>query len=106
MKRTTEQVRRDLDALIAGMCAGLLPLADFEKQFSAALFDEISADGLTDAESEFYGAVIERTDSSSAAPTAEDRAYGWMDVKEFRVWLAAFNARFPPDFGFRSSIEG
>lgn len=77
-----------LDALIDGFLAGTTPFETLEAQFSPVyLF--LPDDGFPDVETEvWYGVVHERIEWTTAEPSAEQAAFGWMSIGEFRAWLA------------------
>lgn len=84
-----------LDRLIDGYLAGSIPFQTLESQFSPAyLF--MPDDAFPDVETEvWYGVIHERIEWTSAAPTEEEKAFGWMSVDEFRAWLETTRASKP-----------
>jgi len=84
-----------LDRLIDGFLAGSIPFGTLESQFSPAyLF--MPDDSFPDVETEvWYGVVHERIEWTRAEPTAEEKAFGWMSIDEFRAWLETTRASRP-----------
>lgn len=76
-----------LDGLIGGYLAGEIPFETLEARFSPCyLFLPDAA--FPDVETEvWYGVVHERVEWTTAAPSPEQKAFGWMSVGEFRAWL-------------------
>ena len=77
-----------LDALIGGYLAGTTPWETLESQYGPVyLF--LPDDAFPDVETEvWYGVVHERIEWTTAEPSDEQRAFGWMSIGEFRAWLA------------------
>lgn len=76
-----------LDALIDGYLAGTTPFETLESRFGPCyLF--LPEDAFADVETEvWYGVVHERIEWTTAEPSPEQRAFGWMSVGELRAWL-------------------
>jgi hypothetical protein len=76
-----------LDRLIDGYLAGSIPFQTLESQFSPCyLF--MPEEAFPDVETEvWYGVVHERIEWTRAEPSAEEKAFGWTSIDEFRAWL-------------------
>lgn len=81
-----------LDRLIDGFLAGSIPFATLESRFAPAyLF--MPEEAFPDVETEvWYGVIHERIEWTSAAPSDEEKAFGWMSIDEFRAWLESTRA--------------
>lgn len=79
--------RATLDGLIDGYLAGEIPFETLESRFGPCyLF--LPETAFPDVETEvWYGVVHERVEWTTAEPSAEQKAFGWMSVGEFRAWL-------------------
>jgi hypothetical protein len=78
-----------LDRLIDGFLAGSIPFATLESRFPWC-YVSLPEDAFPDVETEvWYGVVHERIEWTGSAPSAEEKAFGWMSVDEFRAWLQA-----------------
>lgn len=76
-----------LDRLIGGFLAGSLPFETLEAQY-APCYLFMPDDAFADVETEvWYGVVHERIDWTRAAPSDEERTFGWVSIDEFRAWL-------------------
>jgi hypothetical protein len=84
-----------LDRLIDDYLAGSISFQTLESQFSPCyLF--MPEDAFPDVETEvWYGVVHERIEWTRAEPTAEEKAFGWMSIDEFRAWLETTRAAKP-----------
>ncbi|HEU4881754.1 MAG TPA: hypothetical protein VFT45_05900 [Longimicrobium sp.] len=84
-----------LDRLIDDYLAGSISFQTLESQFSPAyLF--MPEDAFPDVETEvWYGVVHERIEWTRAEPTAEEKAFGWMSIDDFRAWLETTRASKP-----------
>jgi hypothetical protein len=76
-----------LDRLIDGYLAGSITFETLESQFSPAyLF--MPEEAFPDVETEvWYGVIHERLEWTRAEPSAEEKAFGWTSIHEFRAWL-------------------
>jgi hypothetical protein len=76
-----------LDRLLADYLAGSIPFQTLEARFGPCyLF--LPEEAFPDVETEvWYGVVHERIEWTSAAPSPEEKAFGWMSIDDFRAWL-------------------
>jgi hypothetical protein len=76
-----------LDALIDGYLAGTTPFETLESRF-APCYLFMPEEAFPDVETEvWYGVVHERIEWTRAEPSAEEKAFGWTSIDEFRAWL-------------------
>jgi hypothetical protein len=87
--------REDLDALIERFLAGELPFAAFQRAYAHRFIDENACAEFSVEEVDHYGAVHEKAEWTSPSPTAEDRAYGWINPAEFKWWLGIHDLSKP-----------
>lgn len=62
---------------------------EFELLFSELFLNRIPEGALSDAHLDAFGEINEKLMSTSAAPSAEARSFGWIDLEQFRQWLAS-----------------
>jgi hypothetical protein len=78
----------ELEALLDAFQRGDIPFDVFSSRFSDTYIE--NADQLPDDDrTSLYDAIHEQLEWTAEAPPDADRAWGWIDPNEFRVWLAA-----------------
>jgi hypothetical protein len=78
-----------LDGLIDGFLAGATPWETLESRYGP-VYLYLPEEAFGDVETEvWYGVVHERIEWTTAEPSPEQRAFGWMSVADFRAWLEA-----------------
>ncbi len=82
----TAKLIRMIDAFLSGA----QPFETFQSEYSRCFIDEVPELELTSSMADHYGAVHEKSEWTANSPTAEERAYGWIDVDEFRSWLRTY----------------
>ncbi|HEX6372718.1 MAG TPA: hypothetical protein VF006_27605 [Longimicrobium sp.] len=76
-----------LDRLIDGFLAGSITFQTLESRF-APCYLFMPEEAFADVETEvWYGVIHERIEWTSAAPSPEERAFGWISIDDFRAWL-------------------
>ena len=79
--------RAELKTLVDGYLARQMSFDEFAARYSTSFIDEMPDSALNETELEVFGAVHEKAEWTSAAPSSEERGYGWKDVDEFTSWL-------------------
>lgn len=82
---TTFQQR--LLALVKDFQEHRLTFPEFQRAYSSCYADENADQGFDARDVEFYGAIHEKAEWTTEAPTDEERGHGWLDVKGFGSWL-------------------
>ena len=85
--------KRQLDDLIDRYLAGRLPFETFQRDYSTQFIDEIPDSAFSPEELDWYGAIHEKTEWTSPTPSTEERKHGWIDITDFRSWLAALREK-------------
>lgn len=93
--------QRKLDSLVHDFQTKRMTLRNFQRAYSACFADENADAEFSPEEGEYYGQIHEKAEWTAAAPTAEERGFGWLDEQGFRSWLAA-HVKQPPE----SDLEG
>lgn len=84
--------RAKLTNFVDEFLAGKQSFDSFQHDFAACFIDEVPENELTPEMAEQFGAIHEKIEWTTAAPTTEERSYGWLDVDDFTRWLQAFRA--------------
>jgi hypothetical protein len=79
--------QQKLDGLVHDFLMEGLSLREFQRAYSDCYADENADAGFSPAEVEYYGGIHEMAEWTAAAPTEEERGYGWLDESGFRSWL-------------------
>lgn len=87
--------RERLDQIIDSFLAQRVPFDAFQRAYSDCYIDEQADAGFTAEEIDHYGVVHEKAEWTSTAPAEEDRKNGWLDVAQFREWLAVHERHKP-----------
>ena len=91
-----ETYQAKLDSIVRDFENGRLNFRDFQAAYSACYADENADAEFTPSEVEYYGAIHERAEWTTAAPTPEESGYGWLNEDGFRAWLTEHTRRRPP----------
>ncbi len=87
--------QRKLDGLVRDFQTKQMSLRDFQRAYSACFADENADAKFSPAEVDHYGQIHEKAEWTAAAPSAEERSFGWLDEQGFRSWLEAHMKRRP-----------
>ncbi len=82
--KTSRDLLRDL---IDGYLTGGMSFASFQAAYAQHFIEEMPDTALSPEELERYGAVHEKAEWTSPAPSQQERGFGWMDEAEFSAWL-------------------
>ena len=82
---------RELARVVTMYLGGEIGFDEFEAFYSGLFLDEMPEGQLSDAELDLYGSIIEKLSWTSASPTDEERELGWIDRREFRLWLKSIS---------------
>jgi hypothetical protein len=88
--------RQKLDSIIESYLNALLTFEEFQRAYSKCYADDEADANFRPDEVDHYGSVHEKAEWTVAAPTAEDRGYGYLNPSEFRAWLAIHESHKPP----------
>ena len=88
--------RATLDALMFSFLSKQMSFKDFQHSYSACYIDEEADSAFSPEEVDHYGAVHEKSEWITEAPSIEERRYGWETPTEFRDWLAVHEREKPP----------
>jgi len=84
-----------LDTYVLEFLSSKSSFEEFQRAYSTFFIDEIPETGLSSIEIEFYGAIHEKAEWTTLAPTMEERKYGWMTPTEFKEWLTGHEESKP-----------
>lgn len=88
--------RAKLDEIMAAFLGGAMSFEEFQHRYSACYIDEEADAAFSPEEVDHYGAVHDKAEWTTQAPTAEERGYGWVTPTEFREWLTVHERQTPP----------
>lgn len=84
----TRDFRAELGELADSFLACKLTFDDFQAAYSRRFIDEMPDAALSSEELDYFGQIHEKAEWTSAAPPESDRKDGWLDIDEFKQWLA------------------
>jgi hypothetical protein len=89
-KKTSQEI---LQGLVDSYLTGTVSFVSFQEAYSRHFIDEMPDSALSSRELDRFGAVHEKVEWTAPAPSAEERAFGWMDEAGFIAWLHEWRAQ-------------
>ena len=74
-------------SMINRLIDGVWNVTEFRENYYDYFIEDTIEDNLTESELEFFGEIHEKLDWTDKNPSNEDRSYGWIDEKEYVVWV-------------------
>ena len=98
MDPTIEEYRANLQGMIDALVSGAWSVKEFDEQYYWYWLNGMPHDLLSDDEVEFYSLIQEQLEWTAAAPSEEERGYGWLTEVEFVDWVRLHRIGFdsPP----------
>ena len=79
--------KNELMSMINRLIDGVWNVTEFRENYYDYFIEDTIEDNLTESELEFFGEIHEKLDWTDKNPSNEDRSYGWIDEKEYVVWV-------------------
>jgi hypothetical protein len=79
------------------LLAGQLTVPEFQDEYYNYFLDSVPDDGLTKAESMFFGLIQEKLDWTTETPGKEDKKYKYKSYKEYTEWVRHVTELFLKD---------
>ena len=73
--------------MINDLISGEMSVSTFEEKYYSYFLNDVPDDCLSPDELDFFGIIQEKLDFTAIAPDTESRRYGWIDHKEFIVFV-------------------
>ena len=88
-----DALRKRLNTLIDGLCAGDLSVPDFQAAYYHLQLETCCPE-MSAHERDYYSAIREQLDWTVPTPDPDDRGYGYLDEQGYRQFVRDLRERF------------